>query len=465
MKMQGFSRRQHARFRRRWRRGAVLVLTALLLPVLLGVTGLVIDAGLLMVSSRKAQNAADAAATAAAVDLMLGRTQATARTTATTYVRMHNRLARANVTVNIPPTSGSYQGNSNYIEVVVQAPVQTVLIQVLGVNRERVVRRRAVAGIQSRNTGAGVMMLDPTRRPGFRASGNGSLNVNGTVVINSDGGGMNEHGQPINNGNSGSALRLSGNARLTAVDILSVGGIRTSGNAGTRDYNNTRRNPLRTGMPVAPDPLVNLPVPTTANGAVAAFHPPVSLSSNQSAVLSPGVYPSIRISGNANAVFNPGIYIITGGGMSLTGNGNVSGSGVLIYNTGSDFNVYTGLPDAADANNPPPPSDSTQFDNVTLSGNGQVRFTPIDDPSSPFDGLGFYQRRWNTKEMSITGNGNIGAFSGTLYAKWAGMALSGNGRFAAQFIVRDVALSGNGDITVDATGQKLVQVKQAQLVE
>jgi len=465
MRTHGDSRHQHARLRRRWRRGAVLVLTALLLPVLLGVTGLVIDAGLLMVSSRKAQNAADAAATAAAVDLLLGRSLATARTTATTYVRTHNRLARANVTTNIPPTSGPYQGNSKYIEVIVRTPVQTVFIQVLGVNSERGVRRRAVAGIQGSSTGAGVMMLDPARRPGFSASGNGSLNVNGMVVVNSDGGGMNERGQPINNGNSGSAIRLSGNARLTAVDILSVGGITTSGNAGTHDYNNTRRNPLRTGMPISPDPLLNLPVPTTANGAVAAFHPEVSLSGNQSVVLSPGVYPSIRMSGNADAVFSPGIYIITGGGMSLSGNGDVSGTGVLIYNTGSDFNVYTGMPDAADADNPPSAPSTTKFDDVSLSGNGQVRFTPIDDPSSPFDGLGFYQRRWNTQEVSITGNGNIGAFRGTIYAKWAGMALSGNGRFAAQFIVRDVTLSGNGDITVDATGQKLIQVNQARLVE
>lgn len=448
----------------RWRQGAVLVLAALLLPVLLGLTGLVIDAGLLMVVSRRAQNAADAAATASSVDLLLGRSLETARATATTYVRTHNQLGTANVTTNIPPTSGAHQGDVNFIEVIVRAPVRTVLIQTLGVNSEQSVRCRAVAGIQRVSNGVGVIMLDPTRRPGFSGRGNGSLNVNGTVIVNSDGGGMNEYGFPINNGNSGSAIRLIGNARLTAVDVLSVGGITTTGNAGIRDYNQTRRNPLRTGMPVSPDPLLSLPVPTTANGAVAAFHPAVSLSANQSAVLSPGIYPSIRISGNASAVFTPGIYIITGGGMSLTGNGNVSGTGVLIYNTGSNFNVYTGLPDSADADNPPE-SNSGHFGKVSLSGNGQVRFTPIDDPNSPFDGLGFYQRRWNTQDVSLTGNGNIGAFSGTIYAKWAGMALSGNGRFAAQFIVRDVALSGNGDITVDATGQKLVQINRIRLVE
>jgi Flp pilus assembly protein TadG len=43
---------------------------ALLLPVLLGVLGLTIDGGLMMVVYRQTQNAADAAALAAAVDLL-----------------------------------------------------------------------------------------------------------------------------------------------------------------------------------------------------------------------------------------------------------------------------------------------------------------------------------------------------------------------------------------------------------
>ena len=47
--------------------GKVLVMFALLLPMLLGMVGLVIDCGLLMVAQREAQNAADAAAMAAAM--------------------------------------------------------------------------------------------------------------------------------------------------------------------------------------------------------------------------------------------------------------------------------------------------------------------------------------------------------------------------------------------------------------
>src|SRR5438128_10845740 len=51
------------------RPGKVLVLFAFLLPMLLGTTGLVIDTGLLLAAHRQAQNAADAAALAAALQL------------------------------------------------------------------------------------------------------------------------------------------------------------------------------------------------------------------------------------------------------------------------------------------------------------------------------------------------------------------------------------------------------------
>lgn len=435
------------------------------LPVLLGITGLVIDGGLLLVASRRAQNAADAAAMAAAIDLMSGRPTATARETARTYVRTHNRLAGATVTVQTPPSQGPYQGNPRYVEVIVGSPVRTVLIQALGVNRDHTVRRLAVAGFDSANNGAGVMMLDPDARPGFRASGNGSLRVNGTVIVNSDGGGVDEHGRPIGNGNSGSAISLSGNASLEAIDVLSVGGLASSGNSGIEDYLGQRRNPLKTRQAIASDPLVNLPVPTTANGAIANFYPAVRLSGNQSAVLEPGVYPSISLSGGASAYFRPGIYIITGGGMSLSGNGSVMGEGVLIYNTGSDYNVHTGLPDANDRDNPPPAAGRPDFGSVSMSGNGHVQFSPIEDPSSPFNGLGFYQRRLNTEDLRISGNGEISPFRGSIYAKWADLTLSGTGRFASQFVVRSVTLSGNATITVDATGQQLAGTHQMFLVQ
>ena len=69
----GTDERRADRGLRHSRKGAILVWFALIFVVMLGMMGLVIDAGLLMAAQRQAQNAADAAALAAAHDLMLGR--------------------------------------------------------------------------------------------------------------------------------------------------------------------------------------------------------------------------------------------------------------------------------------------------------------------------------------------------------------------------------------------------------
>src|SRR4051812_10784734 len=103
------------------RPGKILVTFVLTLPILLGMVGLVLDSGLLLASQRSGQNAADAAAMAAAMDLYRGATAATATTTATTFVQnsSYNDLSSANVTINIPPTSGQYIGNNHYAEAIV----------------------------------------------------------------------------------------------------------------------------------------------------------------------------------------------------------------------------------------------------------------------------------------------------------------------------------------------------------
>jgi Flp pilus assembly protein TadG len=447
------------------RRGTVLVATAIVLTALIGLLGLVIDAGQLMIAHRQTQNAADAAATAAAMDMLSGNSQSTAKITAATFVQQYNGLATAIVTVNIPPASGPHSSSSQYAEAIVSYPVAMRFIQVLGVASKQTVVARAVAGYEGSSNGASVLVLDPNARPGFSASGNGSLKVNGTFVDNSNGGGMNQLGKPLNNGNTGSAISLSGNATLSAINVESVGGVTTSGNASIQNYNGGSQSPLQTGVAIAPDPLLNLPTPTTANGAIATNYAAVNLSGNQSATLSPGVYPSINLSGNASATFNPGIYVIAGGGMSISGNGNATGSGVMIYNTGSNYNVNTGLPDSADLSQAPPASGNASFGALSLSGNGSILFTPVATASSPFDGMGFYQRRLNTQPISISGNGSVGAFKGTIYAKWAPLTLSGNGTYASQFVVQSMTLSGNASITVDSTGQNLAKINLTYLVE
>src|SRR5947209_8169703 len=110
--------------RNRGRAGKILVFFVLLLPALLGVLGLVIDAGLLMTAQRHAQNAADAGALRAALALLRGSSLTQATTDATRYVQTFNGLANAPApAVNSPPTQGGYtdstkwQNGAQYVEV------------------------------------------------------------------------------------------------------------------------------------------------------------------------------------------------------------------------------------------------------------------------------------------------------------------------------------------------------------
>lgn len=446
------------------RKGTILVITAVVLVALVGLLGLVIDAGLLMTAHRRAQNAADAGATAAAMDMLKGSSAATAIGTAATFVQQHNDLADATLTTNIPPQSGAHQGNSHFVEVIVSSPVQTYFIQVLGTAASRTVTARSVAGWERVAVSAGVIALDANARPGLRLTGNGSLKVNGAVIVNSNGGGLNEDGQSIDNGNSGTAITTSGNGMLYARDVQSVGGVSDLAKIKNFVAGNSE-SPLHTGIVAQSDPYQFLPPPTTATGAVATDYGSVNLSGNSSVTLSPGVYSSISVSANVDVTFNPGIYIIAGGGLTMSGNSTLTGSNVMIYNTGSDYNVNTGLPDSGDGTNPPPATGNPTFGQLSISGNALLNVTPYANPSSPFDGLVFYQRRHNTQPLKLAGNGSSDVMEGTVYAKWADLDLSGNGTFNSQFVVRTLELTGNGTLTLDITNQHTAKSDLVYLVE
>ena len=446
------------------RRGTILVVTALVLIALVGLLGLVIDAGQLMTAHRGTQNAADSAATAAAMDLMIGKSNSTAITTATTFVHQYCGLSSATVTVNIPPATGLHTGSSQYAEVIISNSIPVRFIQIVGIASTQTVTARAVAGTEGTSVAAGVISLDKDARPGINLSGNGNLRVNGSVLDNSQGGGLTAGGQPINNGNSGNAITTNGNGKLYAMDVESVGGVNNP--SSIKNFNTSNpQSPLHTGTVIQADPYQTLPTPTTANGAVATNYGAINLSGNTNVTLQPGVYSSISVKANVNVTLNPGIYVIAGGGLSMSGNSTLTGNGVMIYNTGSDYNASTGLPDSGDGNSSPPAAGNATFGGMSLTGNALINVTPYSNSSSPFDGLVFYQRRLNTQPMTLSGNGSSDVMKGTVYAKWAPLDLSGNGTFNSQYVVQSLNLTGNGDLTLDMTGQHLAKSIQVFLVE
>ena len=455
--------RNKIRSLRHRRRGTIIVIVVLILAVLVGMVGMVLDAGQLMNAHRQVQNAADAGATAAALELLRGRSSSIAAAAATTFVQQYNGLGAATVGVSIPPASGPHAGNANYAEVTVSNSLQTRLIQVLGGATTRTVTARAVAGWEGVNISGVIMALDANARPGINLTGNGSLRVNGTVVVNSNGGGLTERGVPINNGNSGYAIETSGNGNLQALDVESVGGVNSPSKI--TNYSGSGQSPLHTGVPAQSDPFEFLAPPTTANGAVATNFGTIKLSGNESVTLQPGVYNSISASANVTVTMQPGIYVIKGGGIDLSGNATINGSGVMIYNTGSDYNVNTGLPDSGDGSAAPPAGGGATFGALSISGNGSLKLTAYNNAASPFDGMLFYQRRLNTQTIDLSGNAALDSMLGTVYAKYAELNLSGNGTMNTQFAVDRLNFTGNGNLVLDNTGHHYADSDRVFLVE
>jgi Flp pilus assembly protein TadG len=107
---------------RRDRRGAVAVLTALASTALLGFTGLAVDVGVWKYMQGRLQQTVDQASRAATIALMDGQNPTiAARTVAASYGFVNGRNG-VTVTVNWPPTQGTYAGSGMAVEVIIQAP-------------------------------------------------------------------------------------------------------------------------------------------------------------------------------------------------------------------------------------------------------------------------------------------------------------------------------------------------------
>ena len=241
-----------------------------------------------------------------------------------------------------------------------------------------------------------IIALDRSAGGALSLAGNASINVSGVVYVDSS---------------SSTALSASGNAQVKAAAIDVHGGVNKRGNAS-----------------LSPTPITGAPVL-----AVASLAPPsitgmtnygsFSLGGNSSKTIQPGIYNQISVSGNAKLTMSSGIYIIEGGGFSVSGNASVTGSGVMIFNAGSNY-----------------PGTGGTYGRITLSGNATFNLSPA--TSGTYAGIVFFQPLDNTKAITVTANAS--GITGTIYAPTAQLSESGNAALDASLIVDTLTISGNG---------------------
>ncbi|MGO8746484.1 MAG: pilus assembly protein TadG-related protein [Thermoguttaceae bacterium] len=402
------------------RRGAVAVQVAFCLVPLLGVAALCMDGGLLFDQRRYAQDVADSAALAAAASLYTNYLtnngadpSGTAKAAALAFAAANgctNNGTTSVVMVNIPPLQSTlFKSKPGYAEVIVQVNVTRSFSGIFGSGTLPVSAISVARGLWSPSlTSAALIALSPTGT-GISATGNVSLDVTGSVIVDS---------------NSSSAISATGNVSLTASD-----GYYVTGNA-SETGNISVSGTMNTGAVATPDPLAYLPAPDASSLSIQSSKQ-LQITGNTTTTLQPGVYVGgISVTGNGSLTLEPGIYYLEGGGLSMTGNVSLTGSGVTIYNGPS---------------NPADPVAST-VGSISLTGNAAVNLSP--PTTGMYQGLTIFQEQAATAPLTITGNGNM-KISGTIYAEHGSASLTGNSdTIGSQVIADSLTITGNGAVKI-----------------
>ena len=116
-------------------RGQAIVLIAVALIGILAIVGLAVDGGRAFADRRQAQNAADSAALAAALAKIRGDSASTAAYETAAQNGYLRDSDNSEVRVNIPPVSGPYAGNAEYMQVIITSHVQTYFGRIVTIDR------------------------------------------------------------------------------------------------------------------------------------------------------------------------------------------------------------------------------------------------------------------------------------------------------------------------------------------
>ncbi len=384
--------------------GIAAIVAVLMLPVMLGMGGLAVDASSWFMDKRNLQTAADAAALAAAYEIANGT--AAGAESAALKEAVHNGFIEADGVLEMDVTEDVDGKTHVTVELSQSANLWFSKIFIESVE----VGAGAEAEVDELNDGSAcILSLDETEDQALKVSGNVEVSMpNCGIAVNSE---------------SDEALYLNGSVLVDVDDVRIHGDYDTVGSV---DF---QYNSLKTGADTVADPYADLDVPAYSSCTAAQKRAgPQRVNSN--ATLSPGVYcGGITITGNNNITFEPGIYIIDGGSFNVTGGGALTGEGVSFVLTNSAGSGSNGT--------------------VSISGGRSI------DISAPgageeMEGVAFYQDRDapSTDSNSIVGTADV-RIDGAAYFPSQEITIGGNASSASsidpcsRIIGRTVTLHGN----------------------
>jgi len=202
-------------------RGQALVLIALAIIGLIGITALVVDGGNAFLDRRAAQNAADSAAMASGLARIRGENYVQRAFDSAAQNGYDNNGVTNSVQVFSPPVEGNHVGDIEYIQIILTSNVKTYFAGVIGrntiVNRVSAVARTKTPEVKELMDGYAVVSLAPESD----CDNKKSFWVHGEATLDVDGGGV-----FVNSNNKECALIVqgSGSIRIRTDDPISVVG-------------------------------------------------------------------------------------------------------------------------------------------------------------------------------------------------------------------------------------------------
>jgi Flp pilus assembly protein TadG len=419
---------------RRDESGAIAIMFALMLPVVLGAIGMGVEIGNWFASKRELQSAADAAALAGALESNAGSTSTTITSEATTEAQRNGFTTSGGgtIAVNNPPTSGSYGADGSAVEVILTRPIQTTFVRYLIGASSLTTTARAVAKMQTGDGEGCVVALNSSAAWALRFSGSVTIGMSNCDMVA--------------NSTDTAAIRATGSVNVTADCIRTAGNYSTTG---TASLNATGCGSVQTGSKTYGDPYEDRSIESYSTSCDAA-HTNKSISGSTNTTLSPGVYcGGITVSGSQTITFNPGTYILHNGDFDISGSGALSGSGVTIILTGSS---------------------ASSVGNIDLTGSRTVNMSA--PTSGSYSGMLFYQSRSASSSGTnkITGSTNFN-ITGAVYTpnrKLDFSGSSGGGTNCVQLIADTIEFtgsSGGNSANCDSAGVTLAGPMIAGLVE
>lgn len=299
----------------REKRGAVVIVFALAMPVLIGGAGLGTEVGFWYLQQRQLQTAADVAANAGAIELRSGGVKSKVKAAAETEAAEHGfNPTTDEIDVNSPPLSGSHR-NDRAVEVLLRSETPRYFTALF--SKDPVTFNvRAVAQYDSTQE-ACLLALDTWSSDAVIFIGNPTATFDGCVVMS--------------NSLADDSITIAGSADVTASCVVSAGKASI-----TADLTLTDCAAPQEEMPQAADPYDHLPEPPLP----AACSPVPKAKKDEVTSLSAGRYcGGLALKGDY--ALDSGVYVIDGGSFRINSNSVVTGANVTFFLTNGatvDFN-------------------------------------------------------------------------------------------------------------------------------